>query len=511
MPEYRTVFRVASFKLHNPSRRKRTVIEHAFSDYTLSFDALLNWARDSEDLLEVEGKFERTNSAGEVSLHWSERSLAKVLRSAGVRPDLHSSLGGALHADVAESLNSYHELGDKYRQHYATYEEKKAAYEQAGEIKKLKRLKPPHATGFPSARDPRPGAFEEALAIFRDTIDVDEEEWVYRFSRLTRLMRGRFMPMVFDRPDGATRNRNFSLLVDDERGKYYMLAYLLPKGHALGQTITIDPDRPLRRVGTQDIFRSRTKLAVLCPLEMSDWHVREFLENEAAMPKRAILIERDGTYYFNVAFEYTIPAIEPVNVIGVDRGVAQLMALSVLDSEGNLLHNEKWSGDEFIEFQWDYKKELRRLQKRGQDVTGRLKVRRISEHTTHAIANRIANLALEYEAQAVLENLKYFDRRKEKFYRLRAAPYQSIGQKLDYKLLLRGLPKPRRVSPAYTSQMCSHCSHSERANRPDQETFICQNCGHQDHADLNAATNIALRWQKKQAGGNWWPVNINSS
>jgi putative transposase len=46
------------------------------------------------------------------------------------------------------------------------------------------------------------------------------------------------------------------------------------------------------------------------------------------------------------------------------------------------------------------------------------------------------------------------------------------------------------VNPAYTSQRCNHCGHTEAANRLKQDTFRCQSCGHTEHADINAARNI---------------------
>ncbi len=49
------------------------------------------------------------------------------------------------------------------------------------------------------------------------------------------------------------------------------------------------------------------------------------------------------------------------------------------------------------------------------------------------------------------------------------------------------------VKSAYSSQECSVCHYTDRANRPDQQTFCCTVCGHRLHADLNAATNIAKR------------------
>jgi putative transposase len=49
------------------------------------------------------------------------------------------------------------------------------------------------------------------------------------------------------------------------------------------------------------------------------------------------------------------------------------------------------------------------------------------------------------------------------------------------------------VDPVYTSQRCSSCGHVAKANRPDQSTFLCTSCGFAEHADVNAARNIATR------------------
>ena len=49
------------------------------------------------------------------------------------------------------------------------------------------------------------------------------------------------------------------------------------------------------------------------------------------------------------------------------------------------------------------------------------------------------------------------------------------------------------VDPAYTSQMCSACGHVSKKNRPDQATFCCTSCRFAEHADVNAARNIAAR------------------
>ncbi len=513
MLAFRTVHRTASLKLHNPSRRKCEIIEHAFTEYTLAFRQILDWAKDNRDILESEGKYERSDGRRV----WSTANrLGEVLKRSGVRPVVHGSLRESLYADVAETLLSTYALEETYQRDLAQYEAKKTGYEQSGDERGLRRLKPPAPPSFPISRDPRPGAFEEALDDVAAMSDVDEEEWIYRQSRLTRLMRGQYMPLFFNRPDAVPNNRNFSLLADDERGKYYVMLFLLPDKHTLGQPLETTGN--LRRLGhpasadpeqfPAPHLHSRSRSAILCPLELGAWHREEFLTNPDANVRSAILVKRGEDYLVNVTFEISVAALEPQAVIGVDRGVAQLMALRVLDFDGRTLHEEMWAGDDFLAYQWDHKKALRRLQKRGKDVSGEIRVRRVSDHTTHAIANRIADLARDYQAQVVIENLRYLDRRQEKFYRLRATPYQAIAAKLGYKLPLRGLPGPAEVYARYTSQMCARCGYADPENRPRQAEFSCQKCGHSDHADLNAATNIALRWLAKQRGAEWWPENI---
>jgi putative transposase len=46
------------------------------------------------------------------------------------------------------------------------------------------------------------------------------------------------------------------------------------------------------------------------------------------------------------------------------------------------------------------------------------------------------------------------------------------------------------VNPRYTSQRCAECGHVAAGNRASQAVFRCLACGHQAHADVNAARNI---------------------
>ncbi|MEY9962229.1 putative transposase [Streptacidiphilus sp. MAP12-16] len=46
------------------------------------------------------------------------------------------------------------------------------------------------------------------------------------------------------------------------------------------------------------------------------------------------------------------------------------------------------------------------------------------------------------------------------------------------------------VDPRNTSRTCPACGHTAKENRPTQERFHCQSCGHSAHADTVAATNV---------------------
>lgn len=58
------------------------------------------------------------------------------------------------------------------------------------------------------------------------------------------------------------------------------------------------------------------------------------------------------------------------------------------------------------------------------------------------------------------------------------------------------------VPAAYSSQECASCGHIHSDNRPSQARFVCQACGHQAHADHNAATVIAARGARWVTDGN---------
>ena len=58
-----------------------------------------------------------------------------------------------------------------------------------------------------------------------------------------------------------------------------------------------------------------------------------------------------------------------------------------------------------------------------------------------------------------------------------------------------------KIRPAFTSQRCSACGHVDPKSRESQARFVCTACGFADHADVNAARNIAAGHAVTARGG----------
>jgi transposase len=111
--------------------------------------------------------------------------------------------------------------------------------------------------------------------------------------------------------------------------------------------------------------------------------------------------------------------------------------------------------------------------------------------------NRAVNqsLADHPDARIVYEDLSVasmrFKARAMNAY-LYASNLGHIPERLAWATTKRGMAA-HTVKAAYSSQECHRCHSVDRANRPDQSTFVCIRCGYRDHADHNAAQNLADR------------------
>jgi putative transposase len=71
------------------------------------------------------------------------------------------------------------------------------------------------------------------------------------------------------------------------------------------------------------------------------------------------------------------------------------------------------------------------------------------------------------------------------------ASWGELFSKIAWKAAKVGKPV-LSINPKFTSQECSACHHVSKSNR-DGEKFLCEECGHIDHADTQASRNILRR------------------
>jgi IS605 OrfB family transposase len=218
------------------------------------------------------------------------------------------------------------------------------------------------------------------------------------------------------------------------------------------------------------------------------------------------LVYRDGKWFLYATCDIPEPELTgPSGFLGVDLGIA-----NIATTDDGARHCGK-----YLNRQRHRARHLRaRLQAKGTRSAKRLlrkrsrKEARFAADVNHVIAKRIVTEAERTGRGIALEDLTGIRARvrlhKPQRVTLHSWAFAQLGQFIAYKAMMAGVAVVY-VDPAYTSRMCSECGHASKKNRPDQATFRCTSCGFAEHADVNAARNIAARgvadWAVSHAAG----------
>ena len=202
-----------------------------------------------------------------------------------------------------------------------------------------------------------------------------------------------------------------------------------------------------------------------------------------------LILTPEGTWFLLVTVD--VPEDTPTapkDFLGVDLGIVNLAT----DSEG-----ERYSGADVETIRKKHNLQRQRLQRKGTRGAKR-KLRRLAKkearfrrHQNHVISKQIVQTAKRTECGIALEKLKGIRKRVtarggDARNRLGGWGFAQLGAFLVYKAQLAGV-MVEFVNPAYSSQTCAACGHCRKSNRQSQSEFSCQRCGHQAHADVNAA------------------------
>lgn len=207
----------------------------------------------------------------------------------------------------------------------------------------------------------------------------------------------------------------------------------------------------------------------------------------------------------------------PAGWIGIDRNSTGHVVVAALPT-GKVLKLGAQAGH----VSRKYRAMRKDLQKKGK--TRRLKKIRTRESNivkdiNHKASRIIVDLAKKNNWGIKLEQLKNIrttakkKRRKPKGQKqlvkqkqdraiLHSWSFHQFGTFIGYKTKLLGVPLIH-VDPRYTSKGCAKCG---LLGHRQGKQFKCPHCGHVEHADVNAAFNIALRPEMDsvfQSGREW--------
>jgi len=203
------------------------------------------------------------------------------------------------------------------------------------------------------------------------------------------------------------------------------------------------------------------------------------------------LIEMDEKYaYISVTIKEQ-ETFKPINHIGVDLNATSHCAVVAIKETGKVFKLGKSAQHQHNK----YKFIRRDLQKKGKyKKVKQIKNRenRIITDINHKISRFIVNQAVSNKASINLENLnnvrKNKNHKKSFNHTLHTWSFYQLKQFIKYKATLAGVTLSL-IDPAYTSKCCSICGTiGDRKGK----YFKCSHCGHVEHADVNAAFNIAF-------------------
>jgi putative transposase len=212
----------------------------------------------------------------------------------------------------------------------------------------------------------------------------------------------------------------------------------------------------------------------------------------------AKLVSKHGKYFLHIPVTRSIEECrneDVCNVVGIDRGINFIVA--TYDSR----HKSGFVSGRTVKQKRAHYKELRRELQRVHTPSSRRRIREIGQRENRWMqdVNHCVSKALVENNPSntlfVLEDLTGIRSATEKVrlkdrYTCVSWTFYDLEQKLIYKARLHK-DKVIKVDPAYTSQCCPVCGHTERANRNKKlHLFRCRNCGYRSNDDRIGAMNL---------------------
>lgn len=212
----------------------------------------------------------------------------------------------------------------------------------------------------------------------------------------------------------------------------------------------------------------------------------------------AKLVHKYNKWFLHVPMTKDIPQLDDFdvkNVVGVDLGVNFLAT-----AYGSNHKTTFWNGRQIKHKRAKYKEVRKQLQRR-QTPSARRRLKKIGSRENRWVSDvnhQVTKALIEANPSHTLFCLEDLTgvrsatekvRRKDRYVLVSWAFY-DFRKKLEYKAQLHG-SKVLVFDPAYTSQTCPVCGHTEQANRNKKNhIFACKRCGYRSNDDRIGAMNL---------------------
>ena len=220
-------------------------------------------------------------------------------------------------------------------------------------------------------------------------------------------------------------------------------------------------------------------------------------------PKQAVFKCEAGKWFCTVFVEVAVaPSVDDGTSVGVDRNVRQCAL-----SSGEIIRLPDVTRLEARKRRYQRrmarqaKGSNRRRRTQAKLARTAAKVTGIRSNWAHQASRRIASgahvVVVEgLKTQAMTRSAKGTLEAPGRNVKAKAGLNRAVMESAWGRLALLLEYKAGRlvkVHPAYTSQTCAICEYVAAANRRSQAIFVCQACGHEANADVNAAQVIERR------------------
>lgn len=212
----------------------------------------------------------------------------------------------------------------------------------------------------------------------------------------------------------------------------------------------------------------------------------------------AKLVYKHGKFFLHIPVTYEIFELrheEISNIVGIDRGIRFLAA--TYDSNGKSVF---CNGNAVKQKRAHYKALRKQLQQVG-TPSSRRRIKAIGQRENRwmqDVNHCISKALVESNPDGTLFVIEDLTNIRSATERVRVKDryvsvswsYYDLEQKLTYKAINHH-QLVEKVNPAYTSQTCPKCGHTEKANRDKRiHLFCCKNCGYKSNDDRIGAMNL---------------------